>query len=274
MYQLYIVFFGLALVGYLAAALLYAGSTAVRSRQAGEWATRVLFVAGTAHGLAVALRWVELGHPPFVNLFESLSFYSWLIVVAYLVQERLYGYRVIGAFVTPLAFIAIGVAAMLPKETQPLDHVLRSAWLPIHVVISFAAYTVFTLAFAVAVVYLLQERELKAKKPHALFYRLPPLESVERIVYNVGGVGFPFMTLAIATGSIWAQQAFGSYWSWDPKQTMSLVTWLIFAAFLHFRYVNGWRGKRAAWFVVVGFASVVFTFLGVKLLSPGWHNFI
>src|SRR3990170_16436 len=111
MHELYIFFFGLALVGYLAAALLYAGFTAMRSRQAGEWATRVLFIVGIAHGLALVLRGIQLGHAPFVNLFESLFFYSWLIVVAYLIQERLYGYRVIGAFVTPLAFIAIGVAA-------------------------------------------------------------------------------------------------------------------------------------------------------------------
>ncbi|MBI4319170.1 MAG: c-type cytochrome biogenesis protein CcsB [Chloroflexi bacterium] len=274
MQQLYVVFFGLATAGYLAATLCYMWHLTTRSHRIGRWAPWILLAAAVVYGAAFGLRWLEAGHPPLVNLFDSLTFYSWLTVVVYLVIERLYGYKVIGAFVTPLAFVAIASATMLPKETQPLIPVLRSAWLPIHVGISFLAYTVFTIAFAMAIVYLLQERELKAKKPHAIFYRLPPLETMERIGYSVVGVGFPFMTLAIATGAVWAEQAWGSYWSWDPKQTMSLVTWLIFAAYFHFRNVVGWRGKRAAWLVVAGFAAVVFTFLGVNLLSPGRHNFI
>lgn len=274
MSQLTVAFFALALAGYFLASLLYISSLVLKSRYLGTWGARTLAIVFFVHALGIAMRWIESGHLPSVDLFEALSFYSWLTVLVYLIVERFYRYRVIGAFVTPVAFLAVALASVVKKDSQPLIPILESAWLPIHVGISFLAYTVFTLAFAAATIYLLQERELKAKKAHALFYRLPPLEEMERLGHNAIGVGFPFMTLSIATGAVWAEQAWGSYWSWDPKQTMALITWLIYAAYFHLRDVVGWRGKRTAWLIVVGFVSVLVTFLGVRFFNPVLHNFV
>ncbi|MCL5265911.1 MAG: c-type cytochrome biogenesis protein CcsB [Chloroflexi bacterium] len=274
MAQLSAFLFALALLGYFAASVLYIAALVLRNRRLGEWATRTLVVVFGIHGLGLGQRWVESGHLPLVDLFEALSFYSWLTIIVYLLIERSYGYKAVGAFVTPVAFLSIALASVVPKESRPLVPVLESAWLPIHVGISFLAYTIFTMAFAVAILYLLQERELKVKKPNALLYKLPPLETMERLGNNAVGIGFPFMTLSIATGAVWAEQAWGSYWSWDPKQTMALITWLVFAAYFHLHNVVGWRGRRTAWLIVIGFASVLFTFLGVKLFGQGLHNFI
>ncbi len=269
-----VILFLLALAGYACASILYIVFLTVRNRGAGILAVRILIAAASAHVLAFGSRWGLTGQPPLVSLFETLSFYALLVVVGYLIVERAYGYRVIGAFLTPLAFVAVALASVAPKDSEPLAPVLSSVWLPIHVTISFIAYTVFTLAFVLAVIYLLQERELKKKKAHGLFYRLPPLQVMERMGYNAVGIGFPFMTLSIATGALWAEQAWGAYWIWEPKQTMSLVTWLIFALYFHLRNQRGWRGKRASWLVTMGFVAMVFTFVGVKLLNPSLHSFI
>ncbi|MBI2955239.1 MAG: c-type cytochrome biogenesis protein CcsB [Chloroflexi bacterium] len=274
MNQINVVLFALALLGYFGASVLYISSVVLRSKRLGDWGTIALVLVFVVHALALGMRWVETGRLPVINLFEALSFYSWLTILVYLALERVYHHRAIGAFVTPVAFLAVALASVVHKDSHPLVPVLETVWFPVHVVISFLAYTVFTVAFAMAVVYLVQERELKAKKPRALFYRLPPLETMERLGHNAVGVGFPFMTLSIATGAVWAEQAWGSYWSWDPKQTMALVTWLVFAAYFHLRNFAGWRGRRTAWLIVAGFASMLITFLGVGLMSPALHNFI
>jgi cytochrome c-type biogenesis protein CcsB len=266
-------FFGLALVAYLAGTLLYEAFLVLKTPRLGIWATRALASGGAVNGVALAARWIESGRAPLANLFEALSFWAWLIVLAYLVIERIYQQRVIGAFVAPLAFFAIGLASIMPKSMSPLVPVLQSVWLPIHVSVSFLAYTMFAVAFGSAVIYLLQERQLKSRRPHALYYRLPPLTTVEALSYRVSALGFIFMALALMTGMVWSEQAWGSYWAWEPKQTMSLVTFLIYAAYFHARNIAGWRGRRASWILIVGFGSALATFLGVMLLTPGQHDF-
>ena len=269
-----VVFFLLALVAYLAGTLLYEAFLVLKTPRLGRWASRALVGGGAANGVALGLRWIESGRAPLANLFETLSFWAWLIVIAYLVIERLYQQRVVGAFVAPLAFLAVGVASVMPKTMSPLVPVLQSVWLPIHVGVSFIAYTMFAVAFGGAVIYLLQEQQLKSRRPHALYYRLPPLHVMDAMSYRLSTAGFIFMTLSLLTGTIWAEQAWGSYWSWEPKQTMTLVTWLLYAAYFHARNIAGWRGRRASWLLVVGFGSAMATFLGVSLLAPGSHAFV
>ena len=121
--------------------------------------------------------------------------------------------------------------------------------------------------------YVIQENQIKNKKWSQFLHRLPSLQTLDDLNYLCLSLGFPFLTLGIITGSIWAEYAWGSYWNWDPKETWSLVTWLIYAALLHGRLTIGWRGRRAAYFLIIGFAVVLFTFLGVNLLLPGLHSY-
>lgn len=268
-----LLFLGAAAVGYLASTVLYEWLLATRAKRCGQWASGLMLVAAALHTLALATRWVEAGRPPLAGRFESFSFYGWLIVLAYLAVERLYRQRMLGAFVSPLALGFLAVALASPKEITPLQPTLQSAWLPIHVGISFAAYTAFTLAFVAAVSYLLQERELRAKRPHAWYYRLPPLATMEGLSHNLAGIGFPCLALAIITGALWAQQAWGHLWEWEAKQTTSLVTLMVYAAYFPTRELLGWRGRRSAWLLVVGFFLVLATFMGVNALAPGQHKF-
>jgi cytochrome c-type biogenesis protein CcsB len=132
---------------------------------------------------------------------------------------------------------------------------------------------VFAVAFGAGIMYLLMERELKRKKLGAIFKRLPSLNVLDDINYRCLTIGFPLLTLGIITGSIWASLAWGSYWTWDPKEVWSLITWLLYAALLHGRMTVGWRGRKAAILAIVGFCAVLFTFLGVNLLLPGLHTY-
>jgi len=230
-----------------------------------------LAVGFFVHTLALVLRYIEAGYTPITNLHESLSFFSWSIVGVYLVLYLKYRVDVLAAFISPMAAVLIILASLFPKEILPVAPVLDSFWLPIHVILAFIGDAMFALAFAAGVMYLIQERQIKSKKIGPFYYRLPALKDLDDLSYRCLTFGFPLLTLGIITGSVWAETAWGSYWSWDPKETWSLVTWFLYAALLHGRLTVGWRGRRAAIFAIVGFAALVFTFLGVNLLLSGLH---
>ncbi len=268
------ILFTLALVIYVIGTILYEVCLVLKSQRAGRWATRSLVVGALVHALALASRWLESGRPPVANLFESLSFYAWVIIIFYLMIEYRYGYRVLGAFVSPLAFAAIAAASVLPRRVEPLVPILQSHWLAVHVTISFFAYGLFTLAFATAVVYLLAERQLKKGRPDYFYYRLPPLEAMEQLGRRLAAIGLPFMTVGVITGSIWAEKVWGAPWFWDAKLNMALVTWLIYVVYFYLRNVAGWRGRRSAWLLILGFIFVIVTYLGVNLFMPTLHGFV
>ena len=236
-------------------------------------ATGFLVTGFCVHSLAVGLRWTAAGHPPLVNLHESLSFFAWATVGAYLAFQWRLKVKALGAFVTPLATVIMAASSMQPSHIMPLAPALQSFWLPVHATICLAADAVFLLAFCLALMYLLQERQIKAKKLGAFFKRLPSLQTLDAMNNLCLKIGFPLLTLGIVTGSIWAEQAWGSYWSWDPKETWSLITWFVYAALLHQRLAIGWQGRRAAIMTIIGFATLIFTFLGVSLLLPGEHTY-
>jgi cytochrome c-type biogenesis protein CcsB len=139
--------------------------------------------------------------------------------------------------------------------------------------VAFLGYASFAVAFGAAVIYLMQERFLKKRKISGLFQRLPSLDTLDDINYRCLTFGFPLLTVAIISGAIWAETAWGTYWSWDPKETWSLITWFVYAALLHGRLTTGWRGKKAAILAIIGFFVMLFTFLGVNLLMPGLHSY-
>lgn len=258
---------------YFVGALAYVHFISRLNERSAKFGRMLLLIGAILHGAGFAARYFAAGYTPITSLFESLSFSSFAIVCVFLAFELRYHLRVLGAFVAPLAFAFSVSAAFLPGEVRALAPALGSNWLPIHVILLFFGNAVFAVGFCAAIMYLLMERELKRKKLGAIFKRLPSLDVLDDINYRCLTIGFPLLTLGIITGSIWAEYAWGSYWSWDPKEVWSLITWLLYAALLHGRMTVGWRGRKAAILAIVGFCAVLFTFLGVNLLLPGLHTY-
>jgi cytochrome c-type biogenesis protein CcsB len=268
-----VLFFQLTLGFYLGGTVAYLFYL-LSSHTRAAWIGRLFLSVGfCSHGLAFVLRYIEAGHTPVVNLHESLSLFACLIVGFFLLLRYRYQVEMLGAFVSPLALVLVIVAAALPKEIIPLPPALRSWWLPIHVTFAFLGDAIFALAFCAGVTYLIQERLVKSKRVGVFSGRLPSLEVLDEVNYRALTIGFPLLTIGIVTGAVWAEYAWGSYWSWDPKETWSLITWLLYAALLHQRLMIGWRGKKAAIMAIVGFGAVLFTFLGVNLLMEGLHTY-
>lgn len=164
-----------------------------------------------------------------------------------------------------IALFFMGYASISPsieKHIQPLIPALQSNWLHIHVITCFISYAAFVISFICGLLYLIKWKGV-----------IPPEETLEEINYRSIVVGFPMLSAGILTGAVWAHYAWGSYWSWDPKETWSLITWIVYALFLHARFVKGWRGKRIAMLSIIGFLSVIFTYLGVNFILSGLHSY-
>ena len=260
--------FNSALVLYVfatAAYLLYL----VKPKPALGRSARWLITAGfLIHCIFTLLRSVEAGHAPITNLHESLSFFSLAIVGVFIAFERKYHVVILGSFITPLALLLMIASSIYPSAIPQLPPALKSNWLLIHSSLAFLSYATFAVAFGAAIMYLIQQHFLKKKRLGALYQKLPSLDILDEINYRCLTFGFPLLTIAIITGAIWAESAWGTYWSWDPKETWSLITWFVYAALLHSRMTIGWRGKKAAILSIAGFLILLFTFLGVNLL-PG-----
>jgi cytochrome c-type biogenesis protein CcsB len=258
---------------YMAATACYMVYLAKPSEMLGKLAKRLITGGFAAHILFTLLRYIEAGHTPITNLHESLSFFSMAVVGVFIFFERRFKIIVLGSFVTPVALILMAVSSLFPSALAPLNPALKSKWLVIHTVVAFLGYASFAVAFGAAIIYLMQERFLKKRQISGLFQRLPSLDTLDEINYRCLTFGFPLLTVAIISGAIWAETAWGTYWSWDPKETWSLITWFVYAALLHGRLTTGWRGKKAAILAIIGFFVMLFTFLGVNLLMPGLHSY-
>ena len=241
----------------------------------GTWVA-VLGLAGNTAG--IALRWVEsyqlgFGHAPLSNLYESLVFFAGTIILIYLFIERKYQNRVIGAFTTPLAFLALAYASLSPNisdRIQPLIPALKSNWLIAHVIACFIGYGAFAVACGVSFMYLVKQKSSDNKS--SMLNLLPDVDILDDLNHRLVMFGFLFLSVGIITGAVWAYSAWGRYWGWDPKETWSLITWFVYATLLHARMMRGWRGKRTAILSISGFAAVLFTYFGVNLL-PGLHSY-
>jgi len=191
----------------------------------------------------------------------------------YMAIERKYGSRTLGAFVMPIAFLTMLFAVTNDSSIQPLVPALQSYWLHAHVITCFIGYAAFAVSAGVAVMYLLKVRQELSNVPGAVLARLPSSRVLDDLVYRAIIWGFPFLTAGIITGAAWANYAWGTYWSWDPKETWSLIVWLVYAIYLHARITRGWHGKRAAILSIVGFVATLFCYLGVNLLLSGLHSY-
>jgi len=263
---------------YFASFMLYLCMMVMGREGFGRLATVVTLAGLLGHSLAILLRWIEsyelgIGHAPLSNLYESLIFFAWTLILLYLLIEWRTKNRTLGVFAAPLAFLAMAYASSpsISSHIQPLVPALKSNWLIAHVITCFFGYAAFGLAFGLSLMYLLKIRE----KPQtsSVFIRIIPESSIlDDLNYQLVVIGFLMLTLGIITGSVWAHSAWGSYWSWDPKETWSLITWLVYAALLHSRMVRGWRGNKLAFLSIIGFSCVLFTYLGVNYLA-GLHSY-
>jgi len=269
-----ILFFKFASFLYLFGTLAYLAYVLILKGVLSRIAAVIVSFGFASHTLAILTRYVEAGYTPVTNLYESLSFFAWMIIGLLLMANFKYKIKVLGSFLTPIALILMLFALALPKEILPLAPVLKSFWHPFHVIFAFLGNAIFTLTFCFGVMYLIQEHQLKAKKMGAIAKRLPSLSLLDDLSYLSLKFGFPLLTLGIITGAVWAEYAWGRYWNWDPKETWSLITWLLYAALLHQRLTVGWRGRKAAMMAIAGFLAVLFTFLGVNLLLPGLHTYV
>lgn len=204
---------------------------------------------------------------PLSNMFEFGLFFLWSAIGVYLYIYYRYQLKSLGIIILPMATLMTLWLQSLEKDIRPLMPALNSNWLYFHVLTAIAAYGCFTVSFATALLYLIKDR-----LSHSPF-NLPGLDLLDELTYKIICAGMPFLTLCIVTGAFWAENAWGTYWSWDPKETWSLITWLIYTGYLHARLIADWRGKRAACLAVAGFLAVIFTFLGVNLLLPGLHSY-
>lgn len=326
----------------------------------GVIATTITVVGFLSHTMAFLLRWKEfyeigqmgiLRAIPLTNLYESLIFFVWCVILGYLIIEWKYRNRSFGAFITPIAGMALAFIDIsgMDKNIHPLIPALQSNWLLAHVTMSFTSYAAFAISFATAMMYLVATTDDKKSAPYifwtvalGVFVSVLLAMGIDFLVFRVGvnspesfiksylfkatyrndsgvialasylasaalifvvwrfgyvlrniiasfslspellddltyksvAVGFPIFTLGgLIFGAIWADQAWGRYWSWDPKETWSLITWFVYAFYLHARFLRGWRGKRIAVVAVLGFVCTVFTYLGVNLLLSGLHSY-
>jgi cytochrome c-type biogenesis protein CcsB len=346
-------------MAYIIAMMIYISYLAFKNKQIGVTATTVTVIGFVAQTIAIIARWMEfaslsglgfLKSAPFTNLYESLVFFVWCLILGYLIVEFKFKNRSFGAFITPIAGLALAFIDLsgVSKEIQPLVPALKSNWLLAHVTMSFIAYAAFALSFSTGLMSLIITTEKRNElayifwtvtfglfvvlfasmgidfftfkvnvRPeifiHNYLFRtsfLNPAAAVrltswvlaiatlfvvwrygsalkkaiahfdvtpdmlEEITYKSIAVGFPIFTLGgLIFGAIWADQAWGVYWSWDPKETWSLITWFVYAFYLHGRFIRGWRGKYVAIVSVVGFMAVIFTYLGVNLLLSGLHAY-
>jgi len=264
---------------YLFAAALYMAVFIFRANKLGVLATTVTWVGLLMQTAGIALRWVEsyqmgIGHAPLSNMYESLVFFSWSIIIFYLIIEFIYKNRIIGAFATPFAFLGMAYASFATEISQkitPLVPALQSNWLIAHVIACFIGYAAFAVACGMGIMYLLKARQRPGRE--SILATLPELKVIDDITHKTILFGFLWLSAGIITGAVWANSAWGTYWSWDPKETWSLITWFIYGATLHARFTKGWGGKRIAWLAVIGFFSVIFTYYGVNFLLSGLHSY-
>jgi cytochrome c-type biogenesis protein CcsB len=353
-------FFGISGIAYLLAMVAYIAYLAFRSGTVGIIATTFTVIGLVSQTIAFIIRGVEfyqLGQMgvmraiPLTNLYESLVFFVWCLILGYLIIEWKYKTRSFGAFITPIAAMALAFIDIsgMDKNIHPLIPALQSNWLLAHVTMSFISYAAFAISFATAIMYLAVKSDNKkaapyifwtvalgvfiavlvamgidfivfkvaAKSPEAFIqsylfkatfrsasaavsalsyaglaafvflvwnygYVIKKIilsfslseDMLEELTYKNIAIGFPIFTLGgLIFGAIWADQAWGKYWSWDPKETWSLITWFVYAFYLHARFLRGWRGTKIAALSVIGFISTIFTYLGVNLLLSGLHSY-
>ncbi len=275
---------GITTFTYLFSTLLYVAGAVFRTAKVWAFATIFTFCAWLIQTGGIALRWSEsyqqgIGHAPLTNMYESVVFFAWMIVLIYLVIELRFKTKAIGVVALPFAFLAMAYASFstnINKTITPLIPALQSNWLISHVITCFVGYASFAIAASLGMLYLYQyfttpkdggKIDTQAKA------WVPSFSTMDSIIHSTMFFGFIWLSVGIVTGAIWANSAWGTYWSWDAKETWSLITWFFYAVVLHARYTKGLKGSSIAFLSIVGFVSVLFTYYGVNFLLSGLHSY-
>jgi len=255
--------FAAAMVLYFLAALIYLAFLFGKKDRTAKTAFLPVVAGLAVHTGALVLRTVESGHAPFTNMYESLSFLAWATALAFVLINLRFSIPKIGPYLMliTVALMALASSPLMPKEAAPLVPALQSYWLWLHVSVTLLGEAFFAVAFITSLMY------LSARDPEKK-------DKMDSVSYRAVAFGFPLFTLGgLVFGMVWAQKAWGRYWSWDPKEVWSLITWFVFALYLHTRIVMGWKGKRSAWIAILGFLAALFTYFGVNYLLSGLHSY-
>ena len=264
------VLFTIVLIGYFAATILFFLFVILKKEAIAKAAVGLQAGMLALHTAVLVLRGIAAGRWPMANQYEFATAFAWALCLVSLIFMRKYRFPVLGAFSSPIVLLTIGYAAMQSREVRELMPSLRSNWLVFHVSTVIIAYGAFGVAFVLSLVFLFRSR---VRENSFWDQHIPQPDRLDMISYRSVCLGLLFLTFTILTGAIWAEQAWGSYWSWDPKETWSLVTWIIYAVYLHLRLRRGWKGRTAALFAVLGFLCVIFTYIGVNTFLPGIHSY-
>ena len=267
---------------YVVATLIFSLRYWIRSPRlivAGLVATGMAF---TVHTGLLLYRSLAAGRLPFSNLYEFTLVFAWATLLVFLFFAVRFRLLAAAPLVLTVVTALVGVAAMMARDIRPLMPALRSVWLQAHVATGLLAYGALAVSAALAMVSIAGVEEKSVSKTSAAktgtdwsaqYWRMPGSEELERYIHGLIVFGFFFLSLLIVTGAVWAEETWGRWWGWDPKEAWALVTWLIYLVYLHGRKRFGWQGQTTAWFSAIGFLAVMFTLFGVTYLLPGLHSY-
>ncbi len=252
------------------ALFLFGISASFRKDALRKPARAALFLSFAALTVYMVNRWNEAGRAPFSNLYESLVLFAWCLPPIYfgMLAASKSVWKHLGLSTSVMVAVILAAASLMDDSINPLMPALQSNWLTVHVFSCFVSYAAFAVSFFASVGFLFMFRKNSGRKETAR------LRTLDRTAYDAISFGFPFLTFGIISGAIWANQAWGTYWGWDPKEIWSAITWLVYGAYLHMRLVKGYRDRAAAAVSVLGFLCVLFTYFGVSYLLPGLHSYL
>jgi cytochrome c-type biogenesis protein CcsB len=252
--------------------------SSARSDRLGRIAVALTVLAFGLHLAAVALRGLSAGRAPWGNMFEFSTTAALAVTAVFLAllarRDVRYPVRYLGVFVILPVLLTLGLAVtVLYTESEQLVPALKSVWLVIHVTAAIIASGVFTIAFSQTVCYLVQDRMERRGDGPAFMTRFPTAAALDRVAYRMHAFAFPIWTFAVIAGAIWAENAWGRYWGWDPKETWAFITWVVYACYLHARATAGWRGRKAAYVALLGYGTILFNYLVVNIFLAGLHSY-
>lgn len=261
-----------ALLAYAVASVLFIIGLAFGQRATLRWGTAAAAVGLALQSVAILSRWRLVGHGPYLGFYEVAGLLAWTTVLVFLLLAYRYrGLASLGALVLPLALVVLGAALLADSSAQPVVGTLASLWLVIHVLFANLSFACYAGAFFVASAYLLGTGR-RTSSVDGLLARLPAAEELDALTARLVAAGFLLQGLMIVTGAIWANEAWGRYWAWDPIEAWSLAAWAVYAVWLHLRLTLGWQGRRTAWLAVAALPVVAFSLLGVPVVFDSIHG--